>query len=92
MPTTEEFREQLLEVFRIAEEKREASVVVIAGELHRAVGGYPNKGNHRMPACCDAMLSAMHRGDVIVSEPDKGKGATLTIRYALPRPRQGETA
>jgi hypothetical protein len=87
MPTAKEFREQLFEVFRIAEQKRQASVAVRAGDLHRAVGGYPNRNTQRMPVCCDVMRSAMHRGDVIVSEPPKGRGATLTIRYVLPRPR-----
>jgi 5-methylcytosine-specific restriction protein A len=92
MPTAEEFREQLLGVFRRAEQKRQASVLVKAGDLHRVVGGYPNRNTQRMPVCCNVMRGAMHRGDVIVSEPPKGQGATLTIRYELPRTRQGGTA
>lgn len=92
MPTAEEFREQLLEVFRIAEQNHQASVVIKAGDLHRALGEYPNRKTQRMPVCCGVMRSAMHKGDVIVYAPPKGKGATLTIRYALPRPRPGGTA
>ena len=92
MPTAEEFREQLFEVFRRAEQKRHASVVVKAGDLHRAVGGYPNRNTQRMPVCCNVMRSVMGSRDVIVSEPAKGKGATLTIRYELPRARKGRTA
>ena len=30
-------------------------VDVRAKELHKMVGGYPNKGNHRMPVCCGVM-------------------------------------
>ena len=85
MPTAKEFREHLFEAFRIAELDGRTSVFVNAGYLHRAVGGYPNRNTNRMPVCCDAMLRAMRKGDVIVSQPPKGKGATLTIRYALPR-------
>jgi 5-methylcytosine-specific restriction protein A len=85
MPTAKEFREHLFEAFRIAELDGRTSVFVNAGYLHRAVGGYPNRKTNRMPVCCDAMLRAMRKGDVIVSQPPKGKGATLTIRYALPR-------
>lgn len=92
MPTAEEFREQLIEVFRVSEERRLASVVVNAGDLHRRVGGYPNRSNHRMPVCCEVMRSTMRRGDVIVDQPRKGKGAALTVRYLIPRPRQGGTA
>jgi len=90
MPTKEEFRDQLLEVFRIAEQRREASVIVRAGDLHRAVGEYPNRKTHRMPVCCNVMRRAMRTGDVVVSEPRRGQGATLTIRYALPRSRREE--
>lgn len=92
MPTAEEFREQLFEVFVSAERKGLASVVVKAGDLHRAIGGYPNRNTQRMPVCCNVMRGAMHSGDVIVSEPPKGQGATLMIRYELPRQRQGGTA
>jgi 5-methylcytosine-specific restriction protein A len=92
MPTAEEFREQLFEVFRRAEQKRQSSVVVKAGDLHRAIGGYPSRNTQRMPVCCSVMRGAMHAGDVIVSEPPKGQGATLTIRYELPRPGPGGTA
>jgi hypothetical protein len=91
MPTAEEFREQLLEVFRVATQKRKSFVIVKAGRLHRAVGEYPNSKTHRMPVCCEVMRSAMHKGDVVVGEPPKGKGATLIIRYTLPRPVHGAT-
>jgi hypothetical protein len=90
MPTAGEFREQIFEVFRIEEERHHPSVVVNAGELHRVVGGYPNRATNRMPVCCDVMVRIMREGDVIISQPQKGKGATLSIRYTLPRPKHGE--
>ena len=86
MPTSEEFREQLFEAFRIALQDGQETVVVNAGYLHRAVGGYPNRDTSRMPVCCNVMLRAMRKGDGIVSQPPKRRGATLTIRYVLPRP------
>jgi hypothetical protein len=38
-----------------------------------------------MANCCNVMTEAMQPGDKILSSPLKGKGATLTIRYVLPR-------
>jgi 5-methylcytosine-specific restriction protein A len=60
-------------------------VEINAGELHRVIGGYPGAGEHRMPMCCQAMLFEKRASDEIVFEPPKGKGASLTIRYRLPR-------
>lgn len=91
MPTAEEFREQLFEVFRVAAERRQLFVTVKAGDLHRKVGGYPGRRSQRMPVCCSVMRGAMLEDDVVVSEPPKGAGATLTIRYCIPRPNRGGT-
>lgn len=66
---------------RRAESADERYLHVQAGELHRAVGGYPG-ADHRMPTCCDAMRAAMRPGDVIVHRPPKGRGATYAVRYA----------
>jgi|SRR5271155_3852691 len=94
MPTASEFREQLFATFRIAEQKSLPSIVVKAGDLHRTVGGYPNRktSTHRTPSCCDVMRSAMREGDAVVSEPQKGQGATLTIRCGFSAPRRRESA
>lgn len=66
-------------------------VDVNAGWLHRQVGGYPGR-NHRMPVCCAAMRSEMQPGDKILSAPPKGNGASLVVRYILPRPARPQTA
>lgn len=45
---------------------------------------------NRMPVCCDAMRRMMDSSvDSILSEPPKGKGASLCIRYQIPRPSVG---
>jgi 5-methylcytosine-specific restriction protein A len=80
----EDFERELAEIFDGETKNGETSVTVISGELHRRVGGYP-VNNHRMPSCCDVMRAAMQEGDEIVGQPPKGKGATLSIRYNLPR-------
>jgi 5-methylcytosine-specific restriction protein A len=59
-------------------------VEINAGDLHRRVGGYPGP-THQMPLCCDAMYFAQQLNDEIVVAPKRGKGASLTIRYKLPR-------
>jgi hypothetical protein len=58
-----------------------------AGELHSRVADYPGR-NHRIPVCCEVMRGAFaaDAGDVILEEPPSGQGASLTIRYVLPRP------
>ena len=81
MPTSKDFRDLLFEVFRAGARQGQSWVIVKAADLHRQSGEYPNGGNHRMAGCCGVMLRAMRPGDVIVSGPPKGRGASLTIRY-----------
>ncbi len=57
---------------------------VRSGDLHREVGGYPGT-NHAMPICCHVMRRAMRPGDQELQAPPKGLGATVVIRYVLPR-------
>lgn len=84
MPNTDAFRSELRARLAEADSRSAPHVEINAGELHRAVGGYPGP-NHRMPACCDAMYAEQRSGDAIVTAPARGKGASLTIRYGLPR-------
>jgi len=84
MPTAQDFRVELSQIFRESEEKGLSSIEVLAKDLHQRLGGYPSP-NHRMPVCCDVMRSDMKLGDTVVSEPKKGKGASLKIRYIIPR-------
>jgi len=77
----ETFRKALREIF---DESKASFVDVTSGDLHRLVGGYPGK-HHNLPTCCNVMTSAMQSGDTILAKPPKGRGATLTIRYVLPR-------
>lgn len=81
-PTSDDFRKELASQLRRAKMRGAMSVEISSGELHRAVGEYPT-GQHRMPSCCNVMRGAMRSGDVVVGEPPKGKGASLTIRYRL---------
>lgn len=83
--TTDDFRKELRAMIQRAGRQGRPHAEVNAGELHRVVGGYPNGGAHRMPACCEAMLSEKRAGDEVIFEPAEGKGASLTIRYSLPR-------
>ena len=84
MPTTEDFKAELEAELIRAEKRGAPSVEINSGELHRAVGGYPSP-DHRMPACCGAMYAEQRSTDHILSRPEQGKGASLTIRYKLPR-------
>lgn len=75
------FRRALRAIF---DESEGNFVDVISGALHDRVGGR-NGRNHRMATCCSVMMAAKRDSDTILSRPPKGKGATLTIRYFLPR-------
>lgn len=87
MPTADEFRHVLFSVFYEAVKQNQPTVDVNAGDLHRRIGDYPGP-NHRMPVCCEVMRAqlAPDAGDLVLSEPPSGQGASLTIRYVLPRP------
>lgn len=84
-PTADEFRKALQGNFAEAERRGASQIEVTSGDLHREVGGYPAR-SHRMRECCRIMREAMHaETDSVRSEPDSGQGASLTIRYKLPR-------
>ena len=83
-PRSEDFRNELLAQIAPAVKRGASHVEVNAGELHRAIGSYPG-ANHRMPICCDILRREAKDGDEIISEPKEGKGASLTIRFKLPR-------
>lgn len=84
MPDSFDFELALSHLFKEAERQGWPYVDVNAGELHRKVGGYPGR-SHRMPVCCEVMKKNMQAADQILEQPPKGKGASLTIRYKLPR-------
>lgn len=85
-PTISDFVAKLNTMLSKAENKRLPAITISTGELHREVGGYPGD-DHRMPVCCNAMRKVMQEdiGDVIIKEPPSGQGASLTIKYKLPR-------
>lgn len=86
MPNAQTFRTSLTEIFKEVSKYPIHEVTIISGELHRKIGGYPGiASNHRMSECCRVMKQLMNEDDEIVSQPPRGQGATLTIRYKLPR-------
>jgi 2-polyprenyl-6-hydroxyphenyl methylase / 3-demethylubiquinone-9 3-methyltransferase len=84
--TAQSFRVELLAQLRVAERMGQTMVDINAGQLHRELGGYPGP-NHRLPVCCEVMHGEVGLGDAVIDSPPKGKGASLTIRYQLPRRR-----
>jgi 5-methylcytosine-specific restriction protein A len=84
MPSKDDFASELSRQFSDAAARGAPSVDINSGELHRIVGGYPGT-DHRMPICCDVMYAEYRTGDAVLSRPPRGKGASVTIRYALPR-------
>ena len=84
--TADDFRSELAALFEAASKAGRRTMVVRWDDLHRAVGGYPGT-NHRMPLCCNVMYAEMVEGaDEVLSAPPSGQGASVAIRYVLPRP------
>jgi hypothetical protein len=88
MPTADDFREALNSLFVEEAKKGKKYIEVRSGDLHRNVGGYPGT-NHAMPTCCKVMERERKAGDTILQSPPKGNGASLVIRYMLPRQEIG---
>ena len=85
MPSSEEFRAELIARLDRAARQGRPHAEINAGELHRSLGGYPG-AEHVMPSCCGVMRAEFDpQLDDIVHEPASGQGASLTIRYAVPR-------
>ena len=89
--TADDFRDELARLFEAAANVGRAQMVVRAGDLHRAVGGYPGT-NHRKPMCSNVMYAGMVEGDEVLSAPPSGQSASVAIAYRLPRPGRGERA
>jgi 5-methylcytosine-specific restriction protein A len=81
---TNDFRNALHQRFSREAALGRASLEINAGALHSELGGYPGP-SHRMPALCQAMWGEFTVFDEVVACPPKKKGASLTIRYVLPR-------
>ncbi|TRZ92490.1 MAG: HNH endonuclease [Methanosarcinales archaeon] len=76
-----DFQNHLNDILLSAQNKGFQFVDVKSGDLHKRVGAH----SHRMPMCCSVMKTNMRTGDKILHEPPSGQGASLIIRYILPR-------
>lgn len=85
IPNTKDFEMAILNLFKKAEQEGKDHIDINAGELHRSLGYYPDRKHHRMKTCCYVMRKMMNLNDEILHQPPKGYGASLTIRYRLPR-------
>jgi hypothetical protein len=85
IPEKPDFEKALNAWFREAEQEEIPFVDIRADDLHARVGDYPGPF-HRMATCCEVMYEHyLPSVDKILQFPPKGKGASMEIRYALPR-------
>jgi hypothetical protein len=82
MVSIDYFRQGLLAQMRRATTVGAADVTIESGQLLRELGGYPGSA-HGLPLCYEAMQAEMKPGDTLVL--DRNDGASLTVRYLLPR-------
>ncbi len=85
MPTASDFERAVKNHWTTAVMQGQAHIDIRSGDLHREVGGYPDSTNHRMPVCCAVLRRLMQPEDRIMAQPPKGNGASLVVRYKLPR-------
>lgn len=78
--TAADFYHALYRRFDAAAAAGEPDLVVSAGDLHKSL-----KAANRLSLCCNCMYDTQNIGDSIVDVPSGGVGATLSIRYSLPR-------
>ena len=81
MLTVPDFQNHLNDILLSAKNKGFQFVDVKSGDLLKRVGAH----NNRMSLCCSVMKNNMKIGDIILHEPPSGQGASLIIRYKLPR-------
>lgn len=65
---TDDVRKELAGLFEAVAVAGRARMVVRAGDLHGAVGGYAGTDD-RMPMCCNVMHGEMVDGDEVLSVP-----------------------
>lgn len=84
-PSTDQFRAELRAQIKRARQQGRPHAEINAGELHRALGGYPPKVGEpaaAMPSCAEVMWQEYSEGrDDVIHQPNSGRGASLTIRY-----------
>jgi|NGEPerStandDraft_9_1074522.scaffolds.fasta_scaffold11224_3 5-methylcytosine-specific restriction protein A len=79
-----DFQNHLNDILISAQNKGFQFVDVKSGDLLKRIGAH----NRRMPLCCSFMKNNMRTGDKILHEPPSGQGASLIIRFKLPRKLQ----
>jgi 5-methylcytosine-specific restriction protein A len=84
MPTAPDFESALRNSFIQAQQRGEPYIDVRAGDLHKSLGGYPGR-NHRMSTCSEVMWRLFRSSDTVLHSPPKRHGASLNLRYNLPR-------
>lgn len=84
IPTSKDFQVQLDQLLQEASKQGRPHFDIEAASLHHMVWGYYGR-KHRLPQCCYVMKKTMRHGDLVIKEADQDQGASLTIRYMLPR-------
>jgi hypothetical protein len=82
-PKSCDFQNALDEIFARAKSDNLSYVDIASADLHRKVGGYPRI--NRMPGCCRVVKKKMRPEDEILRQPPSAQGASLKIRYLLPK-------
>ncbi|MCA0362690.1 MAG: hypothetical protein LCH67_01485 [Bacteroidetes bacterium] len=85
MVTTLEFKATIKTKLRVAQAMHLPFLEINARELHSYLGAYPGN-SHSIPSCCNALRFFFDENeDEIISQPPRGNGPSLTIRYNFPK-------
>jgi len=80
MPSTQDFENELDNIFAEAKKLGVCAVWIKSSDLHDKLNG-----NNELPKCCNAMDNKKEKGDIIIQSPPKGQGRNLIIQYKIPR-------
>jgi 5-methylcytosine-specific restriction protein A len=84
LPSKADFQRVLDDIFREMDQKHKSEIIVTAREVYRRAGVLSGS-DPSVALCCSVMRENMRPGDTVITEPPGGQGATLAIRYKLPR-------
>jgi hypothetical protein len=91
MPSVQNFRVSLKTLLYRAHKRGLSHIDIKASDLHRRLEAYPGDPSREIPSCCQAMYAEKKTYDVVIVRPPEGEGATLTIRFKLPRTSEGRS-
>ena len=76
--TTDDIRQHILKLKKIAKEERKSFIVLKSGDIHKELNL-----KSAMPQVCNAMRQSMNEGDIVLHTTPSGNSSTIEIQYNI---------